>query len=385
MNKERPNIYQPSMQNQQQEVVAPKKNANSEPTSSTQSPVNGSVDHGSTDQPQERNTLEVVVRTEPQPCPPSSARSSIIKVQSSGDRYIAADADDGGSLSSSPSSSPSSVSSTSSSASSSSSSSTDEHHHRCDGDAVYVSIRKSSSASTLTPDASPNSMTLSPIATATSHQGVMGLASISPPTANCGSDNKENNSTKPSVQPQQQQKSLDVIKEKSAPPSITSSSVRIPPEQNWRYRGADTDAQKFKHPSSILGPSYNNSAKARYHHQQQYRNFSSYNNYYNNHHNHHNSHHHNQYNYNQYRSGSGSGSGGGTSGSGNGKLSYYRQQPKSNNERSGSIDIRCQHPQQQFWRSRRNNHYNNDDEDELVADGSSSYRHSNGYTSNNAR
>lgn len=385
MNKERPNIYQPSMQNQQQEVVAPKKNANSEPTSSTQSPVNGSVDHGSTDQPQERNTLEVVVRTEPQPCPPSSARSSIIKVQTSGDRYIVAGADDGGSLSSSPSSSPSSVSSTSSSASSSSSSSTDEHHHRCDGDAVYVSIRKSSSASTLTPDASPNSMTLSPIATATSHQGVMGLASISPPTANCGSDNKENNSTKPSVQPQQQQKSLDVIKEKSAPPSITSSSVTIPPEQNWRYRGADTDAQKFKHPSSILGPSYNNSAKARYHHQQQYRNFSSYNNYYNNHHNHHNSHHHNQYNYNQYRSGSGSGSGGGTSGSGNGKLSYYRQQPKSNNERSGSIDIRCQHPQQQFWRSRRNNHYNNDDEDELVADGSSSYRHSNGYTSNNAR
>ncbi|XP_065080923.1 MAP/microtubule affinity-regulating kinase 3 [Ochlerotatus camptorhynchus] len=373
MTKERPNIYQPSVQ-QQQEVVAPKKNANPEPTSSTLSPAVGSVEVEVTDQPLERNTLDVVVRTEPQPCPPLSARSSIIKVQA-GDRYHV-DADEGGSLSPSPSTSPSSVSSSSSS----SSSSTDDHH-RCDGDADYVSIRKSSSASTLTPDASPNSMTPSPIATATS-QGVNGLSSLSSPSPtvvvnpNSGSDNKENNSTPSVQQKQQQQKSLDVIKEKNTPPSITSSSVTIPPEQNWRYRGADTDAQKFKHPSSILGPSYNNSARARYH-QQQYRNFSSYNNYYNNH-NHHNHHHHNN---NQYRSG-GSGSGGGKSGSGSGKSSYYRQ-PKSNNEKTGSIEIRSQHPQQQFWRSRRNNQYN-DDEDELVADGSS-YRHSNGYTSNNAR
>lgn len=404
MAKERPNIYQPSVQQQQQsEVVAPKKNATLEqPTSPTQSPAAGSVESGITDQAPERVTLEVVVRTEPQPCPPSSARSSVIKVVQTGggDRYKSVDADDDGdSLSSSPSSSPSSVSSTSSSTSSSSSSSTtDGNHHRCDGDAVvYISIRKSSSASTLTPDASPNSMTLSPIATATSHhQGVNGLSSsISPPTSttNCGSANKEYNSDKPSVQqqqPQQQQqqqptKPLDVIKEKNAPPSITSSSVAISPEQNWRYRGADTDAQKFKHPSSILGPSYNNSAKARYHHQQQqqYRNFGSYNNYYNNHHHSNNQHHF--YNYNQYRSGSGGGSNGTA---GNGKpTSYYRQQPKSNNEKSGNIDIRCQpHPQQQYWRSRRNNHYHhNDDDDELVADGSSSYRHSNGYTSNNAR
>lgn len=387
MNVERPNIYQPSVQQlQQQEVVLQKKNANQEPMSSAlYSAKKGSVELGATDQTPERNTLEAVVRTEPQPCPPSSARTSIIKVQTGGgERYHAGDADDGGSLSSSPSSSPSSVSSTSSS--SCSSSSTDEHHHRCDGDAVYVSIRKSSSASTLTPDASPNSVTLSPIATATSHQGVNGLATMSPPnTADCGSDNKENKSIKPSVQPQQQQKPLDVIKEKSTAPSITSSSVTIPPEQNWRYRGADSDAHKFKHPSSILGPSYNNSPKARYYHpqqqqQQQYRNFSSYNNYYNNHNNHHNNHHQNVYN--QYRSGSG----GGTSGT-TGKPSYYRQQqPKSNNEKSSGIDIRSQHPQQQYWRSRRNNHYNNDDEDELVvADGSPSYRHSNGYTSNKAR
>lgn len=373
MNKERPNIYQPSVQQQQQqqEVVAPKKNANPESTSSTLPPAVESVEHEVTDQPLERNILDAVVRTEPQPCPPSSARSSIIKLQAA-DRYHVG-ADGGGSLSPSPSTSPSSVSSSSSS----SSSSTDDH--RCDGNAGYVSIRKSSSASTLTPESSPNSMTLSPIATATS-QGVNGLSLLSTSstiveTSNCVSDIKDNKST-PVQQNQQQQKPLDVIKEKNIPPSITSSSVTIPPEQNWRYRGADTDVQKFKHPSSILGPSYNNSAKARYH-QQQYRNFSSYNNYYNNH-NHHNHHHHN---HNQYRSG-GSGSGGCNSGSGSGKSSYYRQ-PKSNNEKTGSIEIRSQHPQQQFWRSRRFNQYN-DDEDELVADGSS-YRHSNGYTSNNAR
>lgn len=395
MAKERPNIYQPSIQ-QRSEVVAPKKNANPEqPTSSTQSPVAGSVENGITDQSPERVTLEVVVRTEPQPCPPSSARSSVIKVVQTGggDRYRSVDADDDGdSLSSSPSSSPSSVSSTSSSASSSSSSTTDGNHHRCDGNAVvYISIRKSSSASTLTPDASPNSMTLSPIATATS-QGVNRLSSICPPTSTttCGSANKEYNSAKPSVQlkpqqhQQQQSKPMDMIKAKNAPPSSTSSSIAMSPEQNWRYRGADTDAQKFKHPSSILGPSYNNSAKARYHHQQQqqYRNFGSYSNYYNNYYHNNNPHHFN--NYNQYRSGSGGGSNGTVS---NGKSSYYRQQPKSNNEKSGNIDIRCQpHPQQQHWRSRRNNHYyHNDDDDELVGDGPSSYRHSNGYTSNNAR
>lgn len=383
MNKERPNIYQPSVQRlKQQEVVAQKKKANPGPTSSALYSVKKkSMERGVMDQPSERNTLEVVVRTEPQPVPPPSARTSIIKMQNGGgDRYHAVDADDGGSLSSSPSSSPSSVSSTSSS--SSSSSSTDEKHHRCDGDAVYVSIRKSSSASTLTPDVSPNSVTLSPIATATSHQGVNGLVSTSSPiTADRGSDNKENNSTEPSVQPQKQQKPLDVIKEKSTAPSITSSSVTISPEQNWRYRGADADAHKFKHPSSILGPSYN-SAKARYHYQQQqpqhYRNFSSYN-YYNNHNNHH------QNAYNHYRSGSGSGSGihGGI-----GKPSYYRQQqPKSNNEKSSGIAIRSQHPQQQCWRSRRNNYFNNDDEDDLVvvSDGAPSYRHSNGYTCNKAR
>lgn len=393
MAKERPNIYQPSIQ-QRSEVVAPKKNANPEqPTSSTQSPVAGSVENGITDQSPERVTLEVVVRTEPQPCPPSSARSSVIKVVQTGggDRYRSVDADDDGdSISSSPSSSPSSVSSTSSSASSSSSSTTDGNHHRCDGNAVvYISIRKSSSASTLTPDASPNSMTLSPIATATS-QGVNRLSSICPPTSTttCGSANKEYNSAKPSVQlkpqqhQQQQSKPMDMIKAKNAPPSSTSSSIAMSPEQNWRYRGADTDAQKFKHPSSILGPSYNNSAKARYHHQQQYRNFGSYSNYYNNYYHNNNPHHFN--NYNQYRSGSGGGSNGTVS---NGKSSYYRQQPKSNNEKSGNIDIRCQpHPQQQHWRSRRNNHYyHNDDDDELVGDGPSSYRHSNGYTSNNAR
>lgn len=399
MTKERPNIYQPSIQQKQQsDVVASKKHANSEqPTSFTQSPVAGSMERGIMDHLQESKTLEVVVRTEPQPCPPSSARSSIIKVVQTGgsDRYNTIDADDDDdSLSSSPSSSPSSVSSTSSSTSSSSSSSTtDEHHHRCDGDAVvYISIRKSSSTSTLTPDASPNSMTLSPIATATSHHGVNGFSSSINPTTttidNCF-DNKENNSAKSSVQQQSQQqqqtKSLVVMKEKGAPSSMISSSVTIPPEQNWRYRSAHTDAQKFKHPSSILGPSYNNSAKARYHHQQQqYRNFSSYSNYYNNHHHNYNNNHH-HYNYNQYRSGSGGSSSGTTA---NAKSSpYYRQQPMSNNAKSGSIDIRSQpHPQQQFWRNRRNNYYySNDDDDELVADGSSLYRHSNGYTSNNAR
>lgn len=357
MTKERPNIYHPSVQ-QQQDVVATSKNGNCEPKSPSLSSAAPGLAMYAVQvaelQQQERSTLEVV-RTEPQPCPPSCARQSIIKVQA-GERY---DADEeGGSLTPSPSTSPSSVSS---------SSSTDDH--QCDANAIFISIKKSSSVSTLTPDASPNTKGPSPIATATGVV-VVGLSSSASlatqaVVTNCDHDNKEINSTSLV----QQQKQLEVIKEKIDPPSISPSLVKIPPEQNWRYRGQD-DSHKFKHPSSILGASYNNSAKARYHQPQQYRNFGSYNNYYNNH-------HYQGGNNNQYRSGSGGSAGSGSSTGG--KPSYYRQ-PKSNNE-TGSIEIRSQHPQQQSWRSRRNNYYN-DDEDEV--DGPS-YRHSNGYSSNNAR
>ncbi|XP_058814034.1 uncharacterized protein LOC131677947 [Topomyia yanbarensis] len=345
MNKERPNIYQPSVVQQQQEV--PSKNTSCEPSGSALSPAAGSEDDKIIELQQKNSSFDVV-RTEPQNCPPMSVRSSIDKVQAA-KRY---DADeDGGSSTPSPSTSPSSVSS-------SSSSSTDER--RGVVDTVFISIKKSSSASTLTPEVSPETRAPSLISNVT----VGGNSSILPSTqavnTKIGCDDKMNKSTVVV-----KQKPLEVIKEKSStPPSINTSSVMIPPEKNWRYRG-DDDANKFKHPSSILGPSYNNSAKARYHQQQQYRNFSSYNNYYNN--------HHYQNSGNQYhRSGINSGSG-----VGGGKPSFYRQQ-KSNNE-SGSIEIRSQHPQQQSWRSRRNNYYN--DEDDEVIDGSS-YRHSHGYVNN---
>lgn len=347
MNKERPNIYRPSVQ-QELDVVAPSKNEASMPTCSALSPAAGPEEHTIVERQPEKKSLEVV-RTEPQVCPLVSARSSIIKVQT-GEQYGLNE--EGGSLTPSPSTSPSSVSS-------SSSSSTDEH--RCKADVVYISIKKSSSASTLTPDASPNTMTSSPIAnvTVTATKGLP--SSVSPPPQGAVTDNgKENNSTT-TVQENQ----LEIINEKmNTLSSNSSSSVKAPPEQNWRYRGKD-DVQKFKHPSSILGPSYNNSVKARYHQQQQYRNFNSFNNYHNNHHYQSNNHH--------YRNGG--------SANGYGVKPSFNRQLKSNNE-TGSIEIRSQHPYQQSWRSRRYN-YHNEDEDEMN-DGSL-YRHHNGYSSNNVR
>ncbi|XP_039448262.1 serine/threonine-protein kinase MARK2 isoform X1 [Culex pipiens pallens] len=347
MNKERPNIYQPA------DIVVP--STNCEPEVAL---VAGP------EKPQQQDTL--VVRTEPQPCPPSVARSSsVIQVQQktggSGERY---DADeDVGSLTPSPSTSPSSVSS------SSSASSTDVQ--RCEADAVYIPIKKSSSTSTLTPDASPDTSAPSLVQAATVVAD--GIDSI---TSAVQQSQKQQN---------QPESPLAVIREKSAPPSISSSSVKIPPEQNWRYRGRDDDAHKFKHPSSILGPSYNNSSRARYNQQQppqQYRNFGSYNNYY----------HNNQYNQNGGNGGGGSGSGnhhnqyrngGSTGGGGGGGKSYSYRQPKSNNNETGSIEIRSQpQQQQQSWRSRQSNFYN-DDDDEL-ADGSP-HRQGTGYSTNNAR
>uniref|UniRef100_A0A1Q3G1Z8 non-specific serine/threonine protein kinase n=1 Tax=Culex tarsalis TaxID=7177 RepID=A0A1Q3G1Z8_CULTA len=358
MNKERPNIYQPA------EIVVPLKNG--EPAGEL---LVASV-AGPEKPQQQQDTL--VVRTEPQPCPPSVGRSSsVIQVQqkTGGERY---DADeDGGSLTPSPSTSPSSVSS------SSSASSTDVQ--RCEADAVYITVKKSSSTSTLTPEASPDTMAPSPIATAAGST----LDTSAPSLIQAATVADGINSITSAVQQSQKQKNqseppLVAIREKSAPPSISTSLVTIPPEQNWRYRGRDDDAHKFKHPSSILGPSYNNSSRARYNQQQppqQYRNFGSYNNYY----------HNNQYNQN---GGGGSGSGnhyhqyrnGGSTGGGGGGKSYSYRQPKSNNNETGSIEIRSQ--QQQSWRSRQSNFYN-DDDDEL-ADGSP-HRQGTGYSTNNAR
>ncbi|XP_055618777.1 uncharacterized protein LOC129763582 [Toxorhynchites rutilus septentrionalis] len=334
MTKERPNIYQPSVQ-QDEDVVASSKNANYE----IASPMAGSEEHNSVKSEPEKKSVEVV-RTEPQVCPPFSARPSIIKMQTK-ERF---DADLGrGFVTPSPSTSPSSVSS----------SSTDDQS--CDADAVYISIKKSSSACTLTPHASSEVISSSTVNSANSVV-VVKHPSSSPSTltevTNNGHD-KENTSTI-SVQQKPSQKQLDVIKEKSTPASIIVNSAIIPPEQNWRYRG-HVDAHKFKHPSSILGSSYNNSAKARHHQQYHHRN----------------NYHHNFYqnNNNQYRNGSGGG----------GKSSVYRQ-PNSNNE-TGFIEIRSQHPNQQSWRSRRNNYYN--DDDEYFPDVSSN-RHYNGYSMKHA-
>lgn len=358
MNKERPNIYQPA------DVVVPSKNTigGMEPSSD--------LLVASTAGPEQQDTL--VVRTEPKPCPPSAGRSSsVIKVQekTGGERY---DADEeGGSLTPSPSTSPSSVSS------SSSASSTDVQ--RCETDAVYITVKKSSSTSTLTPEASPDTMAPSPIATVASSSSNSNstLDTSAPSLIQAVTVAETINFITSAVQQQSQKQKeppLAAIREKSAPPSISSSSVSISPEQNWRYRGRDDDAHKFKHPSSILGPSYNNSSRARYNQQQppqQYRNFGSYNNYYHN---------------NQYQQNGGNGSGnhhhqyrhGGSTGGG-GKSYSYRQ-PKSNNNETGSIEIRSQ--QQQSWRSRQSNLYN-DDDDEL-ADGSP-HRQGTGYSTNNAR
>lgn len=367
MNKERPNIYQPQQQ-QQPDIVVPSKNGISEPQASA-GDLLASVAGPEKPQQQEevrRSVDTLVARTEPQPCPPSITHrsSSVIQVQQTGgERYD----EDGGSLTPSPSTSPSSVSS------SSSASSTDVQ--RCEAaDAVYITIKKSSSTSTLTPEASPDTMTPSPIATATSS-----TLDTSAPSLIQANNVDGKNSVTSAVQQQQSQKQqqqqnqepLAVIREKSAPPSISSSSVTIPPEQNWRYRGRDDDAHKFKHPSSILGPSYNNSSRARYNQQQppqQYRNFGSYNNYY----------HNNQYhggggNNHQYRNGS--------TGGGGGKSYSYRQPKSNNNDSTGSMEIRSH--QQQSWRSRQQNNYYNDDDDEL-ADGSP-YRQGTGSSTNNAR
>lgn len=356
MNKERPNIYQP-----QTDIVVPSKNGVSEPQAS---PEDLLVSVAGPEKPQQEELRSagdaLLVRTEPQLCPPSAARSSsIIQVQQTdGERY---DADeDGGSLTPSPSTSPSSVSS------SSSASSTDVQH--CETDAVYITIKKSSSTSTLTPEASPEPMAPSPIATVTSSSSTLGTSAPSPIQATADDTNSITSAVQQQQpQKQQSQESLAVNREKSAPPSISSSSMTIPPEQNWRYRGdRDDDAHKFKHPSSILGPSYNNSSRARYNQQQhapqQYRNFGSYNN--NNSNNSYN-------NNNQYRNGGPTGK------------SYSYRQPKSNNNETGSIEIRSQQPPpQQSWRSRQNNYYN-DDDDEL-ADGSP-YRQGTGSSTNNAR
>ncbi|XP_055586065.1 serine/threonine-protein kinase DDB_G0283821 [Uranotaenia lowii] len=389
MNKERPNIYQPSIQQKPEVIVAPSKIEMCENKRSNFSPVAGSQEEQTVEL---QKTVDIEVRSEPQICPPLSVSksSSVIQIKQSADVQQKYNADEGGSLTPSPSTSPSSVSS-------SSSSTTDNHHHhrqRCNVDTTrYINIQKSTSTSTLTPEASPDTMQFSPIASVSSVSE--GHSSSVPPCVketlkDGGVDNKENTSITDTVQShQQQQKLLEIIREKSAPPSISSSSVTIPPEQNWRYRGAqDADTHKFKHPSSILGPSYNNSARSRYNHpqqqQQQYRNFGSYNNYHNNHH------YFNNQNVGGYNRNGSSNSGGG-----NGKPSYYRR-PKSNNETSttltsGTIEIRNHHPQQLSWRSRRNNNINyNADEDgdeplpyDGLANGSYKRRYSNGFNSNN--
>ncbi|XP_058467948.1 probable serine/threonine-protein kinase pXi [Malaya genurostris] len=343
MNKERPNIYQPSVVQQQHEVVVPSKIANCDLSATALSSTIGSQDDNVVEVHEEKGLLDVV-RTEPQDCPSPPARSGMVEVQIV-KRY---DADeDTGSTTPSPSTSPSSVSS---------SSSTDDR--RCEADTVYIATKKSSSPSTLSSEPTPTLIVTNASLT------VGGLSSSALPSAqtvntNTGCDDKENKSTTIA-----HQKPLEVIKEKSSTPAtINSSSMTVPPEKNWRYRGVD-DTNRFKHPSSILGPSYNNSAKARYYQQQQYRNFSSYHNYYNN--------HNYQNNGNYYRSGIN-----GSNGIGGGKPSFYRQ-PKSNID-TGNIDIRSQHPQQQSWRSRRNNCFN-DEDDEL--NDVSSYRHTNGYVNN---
>lgn len=367
MNKERPNIYQP--QQQQPDIVVPSKNGISEPQASAGDLLASVAGPEKSQQDEIRRSVDTLVaRTEPQPCPPSAARSSsVIQVQQTGgERYD----EDGGSLTPSPSTSPSSVSS------SSSASSTDVQ--RCEAaDAVYITIKKSSSTSTLTPEASPNTMAPSLIATVTSCN--ISTLDTSAPSLIQATNADGQNSVTSAVQQQQSQKQqqqnqepLAVIREKSAPPSISSSSVKIPPEQNWRYRGRDDDAHKFKHPSSILGPSYNNSSRARYNQQQppqQYRNFGSYNNYYHN-----NQYHHQNGggNNHQYRNGS----------TGGGKSYSYRQPKSNNNETTGSMEIRSQQ-QQQSWRSRQQNNYYNDDDDEL-GDGSP-YRQGTGSSTNNAR
>ncbi|XP_053682220.1 probable serine/threonine-protein kinase pXi [Sabethes cyaneus] len=330
MNKERPNIYHQSVV-KQQDIATSSENNNSEQPCSKIYLAEKEV----ADREQDENSSDLS-RTEKQICAESFARSSISKGQANGESYDTDD--DGSSLAPSPSTSPSSVSS---------SSLKDDQH--------------SSLVSEIVTEPLPNTVLPSPVVIVSCTAGAfssMAVHSVSSKHCN----DKENNSA---TIVQQQPKPLEVIKEQNTSPSITSCSVMIPPEKNWRYRGNDNDVYKFKQPSSILGPSYNNSVKARYHQPQQYRNFSSYYNYYSNHHG------------NQYRT---NGINGGTvCGATGGKSSYYHRQPKSNKE-TGSIDIRLHHAQQRSWRSRRNN-YHNDDDDEL-ADGSP-YRHINGYVSNN--
>lgn len=342
MNKERPNIYQPSVV--QQNVLAQPEDSSCETGSNAKSITDGPMesDNNEHELQQKIIPLEVVRAAEPQQCP--TARAGSVTVNTGG-RY---EASEDGSLTPSPSTSPSSVSSTSSA---------EDRHYRADN--VYISMQKSSSTSTLTPDASPKRVASSPIANTVDGATIPNSASIQMVDMNGDHDNKENNSITLVQQPQSQ---LEVIKEKNTAPSITSASMAIPPENNWRYRGQN-DAHNFKHPSSILGPSYNNSAKARYNQPQQYRNFSSYNSYNN---------HHYQNNSNQYKYTGGNGTGSG------GKPSFYRQ-PKSNNE-TGSIEIRSQHPEQLSWRVRRNNNSNEDDED--YNDGSPN-RPNNSYSNKN--
>lgn len=356
MNKERPNIYQPADFGVQSKNGIVGGEASDDPLASVAGP----------EKPQQPDNL--VVRTEPQPCPSSVTRSSsIIQVQQKtgcggGERFDANE--NGGSMTPSPSTSPSSVSS------SSSASSTDVQC--CETDAVYITVKKSSSSSTLTPEASPDTMAISPIA-AVMNSSSSTLDTLAPSLNQAATDSDGLNSITSAVQhtQKQQEPPLAVIREKCAPPSISSSSVTIPPEQNWRYRGHDDDAHKFKHPSSILGPSYNNSSRARNQQQppQQYRNFGSYNNYYHNNQYHQNSGNGSGIHHNQYRNGGSNGGGG---------KSYSYRQPKSNNNETGSIEIRSQ--QQQSWRSRQSNFYN-DDDDEL-ADGSP---HRQSFSTNTAR
>lgn len=342
MTKERPNIYQPSAANQQ-DVGLLSVNNNCEQISSKLS----SADNTANVVKQDKSLMDTA-RTEKQGCPESFIRSSISKGQTNSGSY---DADDDGSSPPSPSTSPSSVSSSSL-----------KDGQQCDVEVAFISTKHGSSVSKTAKESSLNAKSSSSIAIVSSVTAeAFSSSAISPATNKHGNDNKENNSI---TSVQQQLKPLEVINEQNISPSITSCSVMIPPEKNWRYRGNDSDEHKFKPPSSILGPSYNNSVKARYHQLQQYRNFNTYHNY-------HGHYHGNHYRTNGIRAGI-------VCGAGAGKQSYYHRQPKINNE-TASIDISLQHPQQQSWRSRRNN-YHNDDDDELV-DGVS-YRHINGYVSN---
>ncbi|XP_055534250.1 probable serine/threonine-protein kinase fhkE [Wyeomyia smithii] len=345
MNKERPNIYQPSAVKLQDVAKSSENDENHcEQTSLKISPDDNLPANGE----REKKLLDLA-STEQQNCLVPFSQASFSKNQANSGSYDADD--DGSSLTPSPSTSPSSVSSSSL-----------KDDQQCD--TLFKSNTKSSSTSNFMTEVPPNNISPSPIAIVSSVTTEAFSSNIPSVIVKHGIDNKENNST---TVVHQQPKPLEVIKEQNSSPSITSCSVIIPPEKNWRYRCNDNDAHKFKQPSSILGPSYNNSVKARYHQPQQYRNFSSYHNYYSNHH---------QNNGNQYRA---NGINGGVfCGAGGGKPSYYHRQLKSNKE-TGSIEIRLQHPQQQSWRSRRNNNHN-DDDDEFV-DGSP-FRHINGYVSN---